>query len=127
MDIDMKEYKTFTSFSVDDIEQAKDFYTNKLELESETMDRENVLLFQTGGDTRFLIYRKEDHEPAGYTVLNFEVTDVGSTLARLAGKGVKFEPVEGTNEEGISEMDGVRAAWIKDPAGNWLGLFQRQP
>ena len=120
----MKKYKTFTSFSVNDLNQAEDFYTNKLDLESQAMDTSDVLVFDTGGDTRFMIYRKDDHEPASYTVLNFEVNDIESILEGLSGKGVKFEPVEGTNEKGIAEKGDVRAAWIKDPAGNWLGLFQ---
>ena len=120
----MKKNKTFTSFSVNDLEQAKNFYTNKLDLELEPLDPADVLWFETGGDTRFMIYMKEDHEPSGYTVLNFDVDDIESTLESLARKGVKFEPVEGTNEKGIAEHGSASAAWIKDPAGNWLGLFQ---
>jgi hypothetical protein len=81
-------------------------------------------MFETGGDTRFMVYQKDDHEPSGYTVLNFDVDDIESTLESLARKDVNFEPVEGTNDKGIAEMDDVRAAWLKDPAGNWLGLFQ---
>ena len=85
----------------------------------------SVLMFETGGDTRFLVYQKDDHEPAGYTVLNFDVPDIENTVDMLAGKGVAIEQLEGTNEKGIAEMGSVRAAWLKDPAGNWLGLFQR--
>jgi predicted enzyme related to lactoylglutathione lyase len=120
----MKEYKTFTSFSVNDLQQAKEFYTNKLNLELGSLGPEHVLMFETGGDTRFMVYQKDDHEPSGYTVLNFDVDDIESTLESLARKDVNFEPVEGTNDKGIAEMDDVRAAWLKDPAGNWLGLFQ---
>jgi len=120
----MKKNKTFTSFSVNDLEQAKDFYSSKLDLKLETLDPSDALMIETGGDTRFMVYKKDDHEPSGYTVLNFDVDDIESTVDSLAGKGVKFEPVEGTNEKGIAEKGSVRCAWLKDPAGNWLGLFQ---
>ena len=120
----MEKYKTFTSFSVNDLEQAKDFYSSKLDLTLETMDPSDVLMCRTGGDTRFMVYKKDDHEPSGYTVLNFDVDDIESTVDSLTGKGVKFEQVEGTNEKCIAEKGSVRAAWLKDPAGNWLGVFQ---
>lgn len=120
----MKEHKTFTSFSVDDIEKARDFYTEKLDLDPREIMPGSVLLFKTGGDTSFMVYHKEDHAPAAYTVLNFDVGDIESAVDNLTDKGVKIEPVEGTDVNGIAEMDGVKAAWMKDPAGNWLALFQ---
>jgi predicted enzyme related to lactoylglutathione lyase len=120
----MKETKTFTSFSVNDIEQAKDFYKGKLDLDPQEGMPGSVLMYKTGGDTSFMVYLKEDHAPASYTVLNFNVDNIETAVESLSGKGITFEPVEGTNEKGIAEMEGVKAAWLKDPAGNWLGLFQ---
>ncbi len=120
----MKENKTFTSFSTNNIEQARDFYREKLDLDPQEGMPGSVLMYRTGGDTSFMVYYKEDHTPADHTVLNFNVDNIETAVERLNGKGIKFEPVEGTNEKGIAEMEGVKAAWLKDPAGNWLGLFQ---
>ena len=120
----MNEFKTFTSFSVDNAAAAKEFYTEKLNLDSPQEPAGSAMIFSTGGDTSFMIYEKEDHAPAGYTVLNFNVEDVESVVDRLAANGVSFEMLEGVNEKGIREMGPSRAAWFRDPAGNWIGLFQ---
>ena len=120
----MKKYNTFTSFSVSDIARAKEFYTKRLGLDEISMENQEFLMFETGGDTRFTIYHKENHNPADFTVLNFEVDDLETVLEQLKKSGVTFEDVEGTDERGIAEMDSTRAAWIKDPEGNWIGFFQ---
>jgi hypothetical protein len=46
----------------------------------------------------------------------------------LVAKGVAIErydmPGLKTDEKGIAEMEGERAAWFKDPEGNILSLWQ---
>jgi catechol 2,3-dioxygenase-like lactoylglutathione lyase family enzyme len=120
----MKNFKSFTSFSIDDLERANSFYTEKLGLDIRVHDVHNMIMSSTGGDTRFMAYLKEDHKPADYTVLNFEVNDIESVVDVLTKRGVVFETVEGTNEKGIAEKGPTKAAWLKDPAGNWIGIFQ---
>lgn len=120
----MNKYNTFTSFSIDDLEKAKSFYADKVGLEVMVDEEHNILMSNTGGDTRFLAYVKEDHEPASFTVLNFDVDDIESVVNRLSSKGVEFEQIEGTDEKGIAERGPTKAAWFKDPAGNWIGIFQ---
>jgi catechol 2,3-dioxygenase-like lactoylglutathione lyase family enzyme len=120
----MKNYNTFTSFSVSDMEQAKGFYAKTLGLDEISMEDQGVLMVSTGGDTRFMIYHKENHKPADFTVLNFDVDDLEAVVHRLKNKGVTFERVEEADEKGIAEMGSVRAAWTRDPAGNWIGFFQ---
>jgi len=120
----MKKYNTFASFSVSDMARAKDFYSRVLGLDEIIIENQEVIMFKTGGDTRFMIYHKVNHRPADFTVLNFEVDDLGTVLAQLKKNGVAFENVQGTDEKGISEMDSTRVAWIKDPEDNWIGFFQ---
>jgi catechol 2,3-dioxygenase-like lactoylglutathione lyase family enzyme len=120
----MKHFKTFTSFSVGDMEQARSFYGQKLGLDEISMENEGVFMVQTGGDTQFMVYHKEDHTPAEFTVLNFLVDDLDALLESLKKKGVLFEKMEGAGENGILEMGSARAAWTRDPAGNWIGFFQ---
>ncbi len=40
-------------------------------------------MIQTSGDTRFMAYRKENHEPAVFTILNFDVGDLASVVNNL--------------------------------------------
>src|SRR2546422_6413159 len=97
-----KNTKAFSSFSVDDIKKAKEFYGQTLGLEvSET--KEGLVLRIAGGGEVF-IYPKPNHEAATFTVLNFPVDDIEPTVDGLTKLGVGFERYEGdikTDEKGI--------------------------
>jgi catechol 2,3-dioxygenase-like lactoylglutathione lyase family enzyme len=125
----LKDSKAFSSFSVDDIEKAEKFYKDSLGLdatkEHETIDMLRLRL--VGGGT-VLIYPKQNHEPATYTVLNFPVKDIETTVSELKAKGVKFESYDSeylkTDEDNISRGNGPTIAWFKDPAGNFLSVLE---
>jgi len=121
----MKDSKSFTSFSVENMEEAKAFYEDKLELDKISLEDQGVLMFHTGGETKFMVYLKEGHIPAEFTVLNFDVDDLGSVVNQLKGNGVSFEKLDQTDENGIAEMGPGKAAWTRDPSGNWIGFFQQ--
>ena len=53
-----------------------------------------LTLHLAGGGT-VLIYPKENHEPAAFTVLNFPVDDIDATVDGLVSAGVEFERYEG--------------------------------
>jgi hypothetical protein len=75
-----------------------------------------------------VIYPKENHEPATFTILNFPVKNIEQAVDELTMAGVKFERYQGYKQDdrGISRGDGGPAiAWFKDPAGNILSLIQR--
>ena len=60
-----------------------------------------TLHLATGG--RVLLYPKEGHEPATFTVLNLPVDDIDAAVDELAAAGVTFERYEGMphDEKGI--------------------------
>ncbi len=124
----LKTKGAFSGFSANDIEKAKDFYTNILGLNvTQDEDMGNILHVKIDGDTEVIIYPKEDHQPATYTVLNFFVEDIDSAVDELTGQGVKFEQYEGdikTDERGIMRGNGPTIAWFKDPAGNILSIIE---
>jgi hypothetical protein len=81
------------------------------------------------GDTDVFIYPKPNHKPATFTVLNFLVDDIESTVDELSGKGVRFEQYDGeikTDEKGIHHNGGPTIAWFKDPAGNILSVLEKE-
>lgn len=123
-----KTSKAFSSFSVNDLEAAKKFYTETLGLE--ITEDEWSLKLHTNGNNPIMVYPKDDHKPATHTVLNFPVEDIEAAIDELTGKGVKFEQYTGemqTDEKGISEMDeGFKMAWFRDPAGNFISLIQEK-
>ena len=123
-----KKARAFSSFSVDDISKARAFYQDTLGLTvTQPMDE---LELELGGGGKVFIYQKADHQPATFTVLNFEVESVDRAVAALGERGVRFEHYDRedikTDARGI--MRGGKGeptiAWFKDPAGNILSVVE---
>jgi catechol 2,3-dioxygenase-like lactoylglutathione lyase family enzyme len=118
----------FSGFSADDIAKAREFYAGTLGLE--VTEANGMLTLHLAGGGRVLIYPKDDHEPASFTVLNFPVADIDRAADELAADGVVFERYEGMPHDarGIlrppSPEYGPPIAWFKDPAGNVLSVLQ---
>lgn len=124
-----KNTKAFSSFSVNDLEKAMEFYHQALGLDVIKEDM-GVLTVQIGGDNKIIIYPKPDHVPAIFTILNFPVADLEKTVDKLMEMGIRFEQYSGdlqTNEKGIlrGNGNGPDIAWFKDPAGNILSVIQQ--
>ncbi len=118
--------KAFSSFSVNDLQKAKEFYGQTLGLSVEEGDMDTLSLKIKGG-ANILIYPKPDHTPASFTILNFPVKDIEQAVDKLAQKGVRFQQYEGelkTDEKGIFRGGGPLIAWFTDPAGNILSVLQ---
>ena len=103
---------------------TKQFYAGTLGL---NVTEDNGILnlnFAGGGHT--VIYPKEDHQPATFTVLNFPVDDIDKAVDELTNAGVEFERYEGfgQDERGIMREQGPPIAWFKDPAGNIISVIQ---
>jgi catechol 2,3-dioxygenase-like lactoylglutathione lyase family enzyme len=120
----LRDSHAFSGFSSNDIPKAEEFYGQTLGLEV-TEENEMLTLHLAGGG-RVLIYPKDDHEPASFTVLNFPVTDVDATVDSLTKVGVTFERYDGMNqdERGVMRDQGPAIAWFKDPAGNVLAVLE---
>ena len=119
--------KAYSGFAVDDLGKAREFYGETLGLKTAVLDEENGLLsLELAGDRPTLIYSKEDHAPANYTILNFPVDDIDEAVDELAAKGVSFERYDGfeQDEKGIARNSGPKIAWFKDPAGNILAVME---
>jgi catechol 2,3-dioxygenase-like lactoylglutathione lyase family enzyme len=126
-DIVLTDSPAFSGFSVDDLDSARQFYADTLGLRVSVMtEMGGMLRLQLGGGGEVLVYPKEDHTPATFTVLNFPVPDVDAAVEQLAARGVRFEqyPHLGTDEKGIARQEGPPIAWFADPAGNILSVLQ---
>ena len=125
----LKHAKAFSSFSANDIEKAKEFYSKTLGLTVHD-DPMGVIELRLEGGGSVIIYPKPNHEPATFTVLNFNVDDIEKAVDELTANGVVFEQYEGqikTDKKGISrDSGGPLIAWFKDPAGNILSVLQEK-
>ena len=117
-----------SGFSTNDISKAREFYAQTLGLE--VTEANGMLTLHLGGGGTVLIYPKENHEPASFTVLNFPVKNIDAAADALIKAGIQFERYEGSphDERGIvrppSPDWGPPIAWFKDPAGNILAVLQ---
>jgi catechol 2,3-dioxygenase-like lactoylglutathione lyase family enzyme len=119
-----KDTHAFSGFSTNDIRKAKEFYTQTLGLE--VTEENGMLTLHLAGGGNVLIYPKDNHEPATFTLLNFPVKDVDNAVDGLTRAGVQLERYEGSDqdERGISRGVGPAIAWFKDPAGNILSVLE---
>jgi predicted enzyme related to lactoylglutathione lyase len=110
---------------VNDIEAAKRFYGETLGIT--VSENPAGLGIELAGGNSVFVYPKENHEPATFTILNFQVADVDATVGALTERGVEFERYEGTeletDEKGVFRGEGPTIAWFKDPAGNVLSVI----
>lgn len=117
----------FSGFSVDDIPEAKKFYGETLGLK--VIENEMGILelhLDSGG--KVMIYGKPNHEPASFTILNFDVDDVESAVDDLNSRGIETKIYDDTefpsDAKGIVHGDGQPdIAWFRDPAGNVLSVL----
>jgi catechol 2,3-dioxygenase-like lactoylglutathione lyase family enzyme len=120
----LRDKPAFSGFSTNDIEAASRFYGKTLGVD--VSEDHGMLNLKLAGGQRVLIYPKDNHEPATFTVLNFEVSDIDAAVDDLAAKGVAFEHYEGAGQDakGIARQYPPPIAWFKDPAGNVLAVIQ---
>ena len=123
----LKDNRTFSSFSANDIPREQQFYAETLGLEVEELM--GGLALHLGGGADAFIYPKDDHVPATFTVLNFIVDDIDTAVDALSGAGVSFEQYEelDTDDKGIARdpEGGPSIAWFKDPCGNIVSVLQQ--
>ena len=119
-----EDVRAFSGFSTNDISKTKEFYSQTLELE--VTEEYGMLRLHLATGAEILIYPKEDHVSATYTILNFPVDDIEKAMEELIARGVAFEHYPGTDEKGIQRGGGPLIAWFKDPAGNILSVVQEK-
>ncbi|QDE71616.1 MULTISPECIES: VOC family protein [Myxococcus] len=117
--------KAFSGFSVRDVAAARKFYGETLGLK--TSESDGMLTLHIAGGRDILVYPKDNHTPASFTILNFPVDDIDKAVDALSQRGVRFERYDGfdADAKGIVRGDrGPPIAWFKDPSGNVLAVLQ---
>jgi catechol 2,3-dioxygenase-like lactoylglutathione lyase family enzyme len=123
-----KDTKAYSSFSVDDLQEAKRFYGDTLGLEVE--ETPEGLVLKIAGGTDVFIYPSDNYTAPKHTVLNFPVDDIEEAVDELIRRGVRIEhydlPEIKTDERGIFRGNGGPSAiaWFKDPADHVLSVLQ---
>ena len=96
---------TFSSFSVKDIEEAKQFYSETLGIEVESIPEGLDLKLPNNS---VFIYPKPNHEPATFTVLNFLVDVVSLYIQfQFTGKVTGNTKIHVVSVQIVSRHDAV--------------------
>ena len=111
-----------------DIERAKSWYADKLDLKPSYEDPGGVQ-YNAGEGTEFWVYPSEFAGTNKGTAMGFLVRDLDKEMADLRSRGVTFEEYDlpGLKTKGgVAEFgpEGERGCWIKDSEGNIIALFQ---
>ena len=115
------------SFPASDLERAKRWYSEKLDLDPVRELEYGDVEYETGG-VRFLIYQTDLAGTNEATAASFVVENFDDVIAALRSSGVVFEDVDfgefGATVDGvIASPDGVnKSAWFKDSEGNILSV-----
>ncbi|HWD38151.1 MAG TPA: VOC family protein [Fimbriimonas sp.] len=107
-----------------DAERARAFYSEMLGLEF-VADEPYALIFSANG-TRVRIAKVEQFEPFPFTVLGWQVSDIGATVLALTEKGLEFVRYGFLEQDslGVWSSGNAKVAWFKDPDGNVLSLTE---
>jgi catechol 2,3-dioxygenase-like lactoylglutathione lyase family enzyme len=108
-----------------DPQASRQFYEGVLGLRFIGDDRA-ALLFDANG-TVVRIVGVDEVAPQPYTILGWEVEDIGAVVGDLANRGVEFQDfdfLDDDNPSVWSSPDGSQVAWFRDPDGNMLSVFQ---
>ncbi len=108
-----------------DADRALNFYRDLLGLRFLSDDPFAIVLESNG--TMVRLVRIEEFTPAPYTILGWEIEDLGSTVKELSAKGLAFLRYSflQQSEDGIwTAPNGAKIAWFHDPDGNTLSLSQ---
>jgi catechol 2,3-dioxygenase-like lactoylglutathione lyase family enzyme len=111
-----------------DINRARDFYRDKLGLESSDSMEDDSLMYRGGDGTGFLIYQTENAGTAKNTQMGWETDNLDREMEELRGRGVVFEDYDFPGlktENGVATNDWGKAAWFLDSEGNILNLIER--
>jgi len=110
---------------VRDLDRARAFYENLgLKVSAEV----STGIFMTAGaGTIFPLIFRADAVAPSHTIAAFQVEDLPGVVAGLRERGVVFEEYDTPGlrtVDGVAEMGDYRAAWLKDPDGNFIGLHE---
>jgi predicted enzyme related to lactoylglutathione lyase len=110
-----------------DVERAKSWYADKLDIKP-TYEDEGGVQYKTGSGTEFWVYPSEFAGTSKATSMGFMTSDLSKDMDQMRSRGVTFEEydIPGIKtEKGIAEFaPGERGAWFKDSEGNIIALFE---
>jgi len=108
-----------------DYARARAFFEGALGLRFVSQD--DFALVMDANGIMLRITKVRDHQPAQFTILGWNVTDIERVVGGLESAGVQFERYGflSQDEQGVwTAPGGDKVAWFKDPDGNVLSVSE---
>ena len=109
--------------AVSDYAKSRAFYEGILGLKF--LSQDNFAMVMESNGTKIRMAKVPNLEPAPFTVLGWEVSNVGKMVEGLESRGVAFDRYGFMLKDGPpvwTAPGGDQVAWFKDPDGNVLSL-----
>jgi catechol-2,3-dioxygenase len=109
-----------------DLEVAKVFYSDRLELDI-LLETEDFVTFACSGDSRLVVTESTTGTSEEQTKASWRVSDVAAEVAWLRSRGVEvaeYDEPRLKTVDGVADVGFALAAWFVDPCGNNLGLLE---
>ena len=116
-----------TMLPVKDMDRARAFYEGRLGLRPDGGARVDGRYEYEVGGSRIALIPREGGSKAEHTALSFEVRDIAARIRELQSAGVQFENYDlpGLKTvEHVCVLGSEKAAWFRDPEGNYLCLHE---
>jgi len=117
-----------TMLPVIDMARARAFYEGSLGLTPGNFKPDGKFEYRVGGST-LALFPKPEGTKAEHTAISFQVADIAAAIAALKKAGVVFESYDlpgFKTVEHVCVLGSEKAAWFKDPEGNFLCLHEDQ-
>jgi catechol 2,3-dioxygenase-like lactoylglutathione lyase family enzyme len=115
-----------TMLPVIDMARARAFYEGRLGLVPGGFRPDGKFVYRVAGST-IALFPKPGGTKAEHTAISFQVADIEATIAQLKGAGVVFEDYDFPDFKTVNHvcvLGAEKAAWFKDPEGNFLCLHE---
>ena len=109
-----------------DLAAAREFYHDRVGLEILT-ESQDAIVFACGGGTHLDVTKSTVGTADTQTQASWQVADLRAEVAELGRRGVEVQDYDLPGlktEDGIADLGFAWAAWIVDPGGNALGIFE---
>jgi O-acetyl-ADP-ribose deacetylase (regulator of RNase III)/catechol 2,3-dioxygenase-like lactoylglutathione lyase family enzyme len=120
----LSDHPVYATLPTADLASLRRFYEDVLgfTVKSETPAG---IYFQAGNGTYFAITRSSGRPSGSHTQMGFEITNIEDEVAALRARGAVFEEYETPKAvDGIADVAVGRAAWLRDPDGNLIGMIE---
>jgi len=115
-----------TMLPVIDRARAREFYEKRLGLAPGGLRPDGKFVYRVGGST-LALFPKPEGTKAEHTAISFQVADIAAAIDSLKRTGVVFEDYDFPDFKTVDHvcvLGAEKAAWFKDPEGNFLCLHE---